>query len=90
MTAPRGPYGHEVDAIEDARDVLDMPARGPWRQANARKLLSACQAAGVEVGTYDQRIIDWLGGYEPQVVQVVVGLISRAHAAGCQRRRTRR
>jgi hypothetical protein len=34
--------------------------------------------AGVEVGPYDQRILDWLTGWEPQTVEVIAALIERA------------
>lgn len=46
-------------------------------------LISACEAAGVEMGAYDKRILAWLAGYEPQTCAVICGLISRAaEAAG--------
>ena len=45
-------------------------------------LLSACAAAGVELGAYDRHILAWLAGWEPQTVAVIAGLISRAHEAG--------
>ena len=43
-------------------------------------LLAACGNAGVHLGKYDQRILRWLAGFETAAVQVVIGLISRAHA----------
>lgn len=35
---------------------------------------------GVQVGSYDQRILDWLAGWEPQTVEVIAALIDRAGA----------
>lgn len=75
-----GPYATEREAIADARDVLDLPPSSEWDRASAAKVRAACVAAGVELGDYDERIIDWLSRWEPQVVQVVIGLISRAGA----------
>jgi hypothetical protein len=39
---------------------------------------------GVELGAFDVRILNWLAGYEAATVQVVIGLISRAYAAGVE------
>jgi hypothetical protein len=43
-------------------------------------MVGACADAGVELGTYDRRILEWLAGLEPATVQVVIGLITRAAA----------
>ncbi len=45
-------------------------------------LLAACQNAGVELGDFDRRTLTWLAGGEVSTVQVLIGLIARAHAAG--------
>jgi hypothetical protein len=47
---------------------------------NRRMMLAAIEAAGVELGTYDRKIIDWLAGFEPFTCAVIAGLITRAHA----------
>jgi len=47
-------------------------------------LISACEAAGVGLGAYDQRILAWLAGWEPQTCAVICGLISRAAEAGAK------
>lgn len=74
-----GPYATEQEAIADARDVLDLPpADRQWDRANDAKLYTACIKAGVELGEYDERILSWLAKWEPQAVQVIVGMISRA------------
>jgi hypothetical protein len=45
-------------------------------------LEGACQAAGVQLGAYDHRILIWLTAWEPATCAVIAGLITRAHAAG--------
>lgn len=76
-----GPYQSEREAMEDSRDVTSLPpATGQWDQAIVAKVHAVCAAAGVELGDYDERVISWLGRWEPQSVQVIVGLISRAGA----------
>jgi hypothetical protein len=37
---------------------------------------------GVELGTYDRRILDWLAGWDTSTVAVVVSLLHRVRAAG--------
>ena len=37
--------------------------------------------SGVELGTYDRQIVEWLAGWDPPTVAVVCGLITRARAA---------
>jgi hypothetical protein len=44
----------------------------------AADLLSACERAGVTIGAYDWRILDWLAGFEPQAAAAVAGVIVRA------------
>jgi hypothetical protein len=44
-------------------------------------IVSACDAAGVELGAYDERILAWMGNWEPQTCQVIAGLITRASEA---------
>lgn len=66
---------HDAGRFPDAADHLPTPA-----QIRSRYLKEACVAAGVELGAFDQRIVDWLAGWEDPTVQVVIGLISRAHA----------
>lgn len=73
-----GPFDTERQAVEAAKaaspelDVLQL-ARG-----NRDMLLSALNAAGVELGEYDRTIVDWLAGWEPSTCAVVAGFIVRA------------
>jgi hypothetical protein len=79
-----GPYETERDARAAAHAAV-APEEG-WsilRGPQNRLLLErACKAAGVELGAYDRRILDWLSGYEDSICAVVAGLISRAHQDG--------
>jgi hypothetical protein len=69
-----------VKAIYDA--MYTSHRRGVMGELGHRLLGEACQAAGVEVGAYDDRILVWLAGFEPETCAVVAGLITRAHEAG--------
>lgn len=76
-----GPYATESEAIADSRDVTCLPPGvGAWDRAIVAKVHEVCSASGVELGDYDERIVRWLARWEPQAVQVIVGLISRAGA----------
>lgn len=46
--------------------------------ANLDMLTDAVNAAGVQLGDYDRRILDWLANYEPATCAVIAGLITRA------------
>jgi len=43
--------------------------------------------AGVELGAYDRRILEWLAGWDLSVVATVLSLLYRARAAGLERER---
>lgn len=90
---PFGPYRSELDALAEPmpREVTALHGAGRVRSGDPdrlvrdtvlRHLLAACEAAGVEVGAFDRRILDWLAGWETSTCQVLIGLISRAHAGG--------
>jgi hypothetical protein len=87
-----GPYQTERETYGEPmyREVSDLPR---WvsgdpdhlvRDTRLRYLVGACEAAGVELGAYDLRVLTWLARGETSVAQVVLDLISRAHAAGRQ------
>lgn len=77
---PRGPYGTEREVI----DAIGLAERDgvSYAERNAARLREVVTAAGVEVGSYDQRILDWLAGWEPQTVEVIAALIERATQRG--------
>jgi len=76
-----GPFETQRQAIDTARVVIDSPL-GSWDAASQRLLEDACAAAGVQLAGYDRQIVAWMSTWEPWVVVVICGLISRAHQAG--------
>lgn len=80
------PYDTEAEALAEpaVQETYHLPRvdAGQMDQANRRRLLEACEQAGVELGAYDRSVLAWLAGWEPQVVQVVVGIIERAAGHG--------
>lgn len=83
-----GPYDSERQTHDSPllRDIGDVtPARNVHTSINRMHLTKALRKADVNLGTHDRRIVDWLAGWEPSTVQVVIGLISRAYAAGLAR-----
>jgi hypothetical protein len=83
-----GPFGTEREVRELAAVQAIYRAfgadLGAGRMAphNPRLLGEACAAAGVGLGAYDARILDWLAGSGPETCAVIAELISRAHDAG--------
>ena len=78
-----GPFGTEADASAAALALGGPP--GPGRpilleKQRLRMLTAACEAAGVELGTYDARVLGWLSGWDDSTCAVVAGLIARAAA----------
>lgn len=82
-----GPYETEEQAHAEwlPQAVRDLAAGAQGHLARewcTDALLGACQQAGVTLGAYDERIIRWLAMWEPETVQVIIGLVDRAHEAG--------
>lgn len=83
-----GPYETERDAsqTEAVRAVYAAfdadPGAGKMAPHNTAILTAACEAAGVRLGAYDSRILEWMGTWEPQTCQVIAGLVGRAYEAG--------
>jgi hypothetical protein len=73
-----GPFETEREA---RAAVAPAPGR-PLTEINHRLLCEALAAAGVELGTHDHCIVQWLAGWEPSTWAAVAGLITRAHKAG--------
>lgn len=77
-----GPYETEGQAAEVCRDAYGHPhTPGHMGMANRARLAAACEAAGVELGAYDMRILDWVTRWEPEVCAVIAGVILRAGKA---------
>lgn len=49
---------------------------------DAAILLDALIAAGVSLGAYDRRIVEWLAGWERETGIIIASWIGRAYAAG--------
>jgi hypothetical protein len=83
-----GPFETEREAREAAQQYTGPPGAsltGPPGQlatANLAMLTDAVNAAGLELGTWDWRILNWLAGYEPATCAVIAGLITRAAEPG--------
>jgi hypothetical protein len=88
-TSPAGPFGTEAEARAAAKALGGPPEPG-WSilsEGQRRLMLEVeCEAAGVELGDYDARILRWLADWEDGICAVVVGLVTRAHAAGREAR----
>lgn len=85
-----GPYESEADARAEPlpQEVRELHRKNLVRSGDPervtdkaawRHLTAACEAAGVKLGAFDRRILGWLCGWEPETVQVVIGIISRAN-----------
>lgn len=78
-----GPFEIERAARTAAQHIYGSPpGAGAWGIGSHKQLESACLAAGVTLGAYDQGILLWLAGFEPSTCAVVASLIARAHEAG--------
>jgi hypothetical protein len=66
---------HAIAPPDDGWSILHAPQ-------NRLLLERACKAAGVDLGAYDRRILDWLASLEDSICAVIAGLMSRAHQGG--------
>jgi len=69
----------EVRAIYAAMHA--SARRGAMAGLGHQMLREACAGAGAGVGTFDDRILRWLAGFEPESCAVAAGQITRAAAA---------
>src|SRR5215207_6129414 len=88
-----GPYQTETEVHAEPmpREIAALHRAGRVRSGDPdrlvhdtvlRHLIAACDDAGVELGAVDRRTLDWLVGWEPATVQLIIDLIRCAHAAG--------
>jgi hypothetical protein len=56
--------------------------RAQRHREDAAIILDELADAGVELGAYDQRMINWLAGWEHGTLVTIASWIKRAHAAG--------
>jgi hypothetical protein len=73
-----GPYETE----HQAHSAVARPGSILPESERLHLLTEACKAAGVDLGSYDARIVRWLAGWDDSTVAVVAGLIERAYRAG--------
>ena len=89
LSMPGDGYGGPLETERQARELPAVravyaafgadPGPGKMTPHNLAMLEGACEAAGLELGAYDRRILAWLAGWEPQTCAVVAGLITRAN-----------
>lgn len=81
-----GPYNTRGEAAADSAHVRDaagfVGGRDLMAQIHEGLLLAELKRTGVQLGDYDRLIAGWLATWEPELVQVILGWIERAHAAG--------
>lgn len=97
--AEHGPYGTEQEAsataaVRQARAAWDalteralsdrQPVAGKHVPIHLKIMTDACQAAGVELGAFDKRTLEWLANYEDTTCQVIAGMVRRAWRAGLE------
>lgn len=85
LPADHGPYEtaqQAADTVSEVYAARRLGVRGTMGQFNRERLTAACEAAGVELGDYDRRILAWLSGWEPEACAVIAGIILRAGEAG--------
>jgi hypothetical protein len=91
-----GPYETEQDTHAEPmpQAVRDLHRAGLIRSGDPDRLardtvlshlIAACHDAGVTIGARDRRTLQWLARGDTSTAQVVIGLISRAYAAGLSR-----
>ena len=75
----------ELPAVREVYAAFDRdPGAGKMAPHNHRLLTAALEAAGVELGAYDERIAAWLALWEPHTVAVIASWITRAARTGGQ------
>ncbi|WP_141579637.1 hypothetical protein [Actinomadura sp. WMMA1423] len=80
LPADVGPYETDQQAADTVSHVYAhaRTAPGTMGRLSLDQLTAACEAAGVELGAYDLRILRWLAGWEPETCAVIAGIILRA------------
>jgi hypothetical protein len=74
-----GPFNSAREALASVRHVIDPTIYlKNLTEGNRALLRAAASRAGIELGTYDWEIVDWLAGFEVATAVVVAGIIGRA------------
>jgi hypothetical protein len=83
MTIPALNSEAEALALPPVRAIYEAARkatrRGVLSEGNAAMVRETLAAAKVDLHAYDERIVDWLAGWEPHVVAAICGWIQRAH-----------
>jgi hypothetical protein len=66
---------------EVPRGPVETPPPGFAPQAEQARILAGV-LAGIELGAWDRRIVEWLAGWDTCTALTVASLIARARAAG--------
>lgn len=64
---------------------VQVPPRGFVPRAGQAEMLAGVMA-GIELGAWDQQILEWMAGWDTSTVLTVASWIVRARAAGPGRR----
>jgi hypothetical protein len=60
---------------------VEAPPRGFVPRAEQAEILAGV-LAGIELGAWDRRIVDWMAGWDACTVLTVASWVARARAAG--------
>jgi hypothetical protein len=60
---------------------VEVPPRGFVPRAEQAEILAGV-LAGIELGAWDRRILDWMAGWDACTVLTVASWVARARAAG--------
>ncbi len=83
MDKPREPSEREpVSVHAPFISYPDVQYRREWTEERRTTLLAAL--TGVQLGAYDERIVQWLAGRDLPVVAAVVSSLGRPHHAAAQ------
>lgn len=67
----------------EIREAREKGLRGANNvNTRVRHMFATCAATGVVLGARDLSTIGWLANWEDSTVEVIIGMIRRAHAAG--------
>lgn len=95
--AEHGPFNSEEDAAATAgvrqaraawKALADralserQPVAGRHVPIHLKIMTDACAAAGVEMGAFGKRTLEWIANYEDTKCAVIADLIDRAYEAG--------
>lgn len=77
-----GPFGTRAQARGLVHHIYATGDGRTFRTANYALLQDTCRSAGVALGAYDHTALQWLAAFEPEVIAVVCGIVTRAWRAG--------